>query len=611
MTERITPGLLAILLFSTVAHGTLAAQEKGIVLDTVQVAVGTRTLATLPAVARSVEVLDRAALQRIPARTVPELLAWITGADVLARSPALADLALRGSSFEQVVVLVDGVNVSDDQTGHFDLDLAVPLESVERIEVMRGEGSALYGPDAVGGTINIVTAPVTNSRLHAEGGSFGTALVEGDGSAQAGSARVHGGGTWSRSDGHRAGTDYRVRLARGGGDLPVGGGQLRGDLGYGARDFGANDFYGPWDSYEETRALTASLRWQPPASRRFSITPGLSLRRHHDDFILLRNDPSVYENLHTNWRVASEVVARYLASPAVRLAAGGSADRMILRSERLGHLDESRAAAFGELTAGDPARAVLTTGARLDWHSVFGSFVSPSVAGAWRVRPALRLRASAGRGFRAPTWTERFYRDPANIGNPDLQPERFWSGEAGFTLAPERRVSIDLAAFLRHADRLIDWGKPAGASATTPWETTNIENATFRGLELRTTLAALLGADWTLRATTLSFSDDETSGLTSKYALRPLTETASAEASFLLPGHVSLWARAGRARRVGEHAYTLLDTRLGYTRRGVTLYLDATNLTDASYLDVSALPAAGQAFHLGVRLEGRSPTAGR
>ncbi|MCX5763373.1 MAG: TonB-dependent receptor plug domain-containing protein, partial [Gemmatimonadetes bacterium] len=106
---------------------------------------------------RSVDVITRDAITASSARTVSELLAARLGIDVSPRSPAQADLSIRGSSPEQVAVLVDGVRVSDVQSAHYALDLAVPLEAIERVEVLRGAASALYGPDAVGGVINIVT----------------------------------------------------------------------------------------------------------------------------------------------------------------------------------------------------------------------------------------------------------------------------------------------------------------------------------------------------------------------------------------------------------------------------------------------------------------------
>ena len=126
-------------------------------LDTLRVEVASRIASGFPARSRVVQVLTEEDLRLLPVRTVAEALRWMTAADLQSRSPAQADLSFRGSTFEQVLVLVDGVRMSDPQTGHFDLDLAVPLDRVARIEVLEGPASALYGADALGGVVNVVT----------------------------------------------------------------------------------------------------------------------------------------------------------------------------------------------------------------------------------------------------------------------------------------------------------------------------------------------------------------------------------------------------------------------------------------------------------------------
>ncbi|HSG48974.1 MAG TPA: TonB-dependent receptor plug domain-containing protein, partial [Longimicrobiales bacterium] len=136
----------------------LAVAQPGVgqtplLLDTLHVAVDSR----LASGAGAVQVLDAEELAALPVRSVEEALRWGLGIDLQRRSAAQADLSIRGSTFEQVLVLVDGVRMSDPQTGHFDLDLTVPLDRVERIEILRGPASAVHGADAVGGVVNVVT----------------------------------------------------------------------------------------------------------------------------------------------------------------------------------------------------------------------------------------------------------------------------------------------------------------------------------------------------------------------------------------------------------------------------------------------------------------------
>ena len=575
-------------------------------LDSLRVTVESRT-GDRGAAMRSVTVIDRAEIRRRAARTLADVIGWSLGVDVLPRSAAQQDLAIRGSSFEQVLVLVDGVRVSDDQTGHFDLDLAVPLEMVERVEVLRGSGSALYGPDAVGGVVNIVTrggamAPASRTRLTAaaRGGSFGTGGASGSIAAGVPGAGVSAAAEYERSDGHRPDTDYRVSQARFSGARAVRAGTLALDLGIGVRDFGAADFYAAYPSHERTTAGSAALRWSAPVGS-WSLASTVSARRHGDRFTLRRDDPSFYQNHHVSWQSGLEVVARRALAGKTALAVGAEGFGSWLRSERLGDRGNGRGAVFAETSVnGDLASG--NAGLRADWSSRDGGVLSPSLAGRLRVRDGVVLRASAGRGFRAPTWTERYYEDPANVGDPELRPETFWTGELGARADLPAGFSLDLAAWARRAHDLIDWARPVGAPAGEPWRTRNVERATFRGLEGELRLPAWRDVHWSLRGAATTVSAGDAAGYVGKYALRPLTRSLSAHVAAPLGAGLTLAVDGGVAAHEGEARYARADARLSYAWRTMIVTLDAVNLGDASWLDASAQPVAGRALYLGVRL---------
>lgn len=583
----------------------LAAQQPAplYTLDTLQVSVGSRTSPELPVATRGVEILTAAQLRAFPGRTLAELLGGALGVDVMPRSAAQSDLAVRGATFEQVLVLVDGVRMSDAQTGHFDLNLAVPLEQVERVEVLRGDASALYGADALGGVVNLVTRAGGGRSLQVRGeaGSFGTrTLALAARAGRPGGAQLDVAGDFTRSDGHRPGTDYDALQARAALRAPLAGRTLHLDAGSGRRDFGAAQFYGNYPSYEETRVLTASAAWLADPAARASLEPRLSVRRHADDFILKREDPAFYRNQHTSWQAGGELVGRYRITPALRLALGGEAYLDELSSNSLGERNERRAAAFSELAAGEFGRAALTAGLRADWHSAFGGFVSPSLAGAWWPQRALRLRASASRAFRAPTWTERYYRSPAQLGDATLDPERAWSAELGADLAPGAGVRLGIGGFMRWTDAMIDWARPRGADPKAVWTARNVKDVLTRGLELEASVAELLGVRLGANAMLLSLQSDDARGWESRYALRPLKQSWALSADRALGGGLALGARVRGARRAGEDAHRLLDARLRYALGGAELFLDAQNLTDTRYVDIVGQPAPGRTLTLGL-----------
>ena len=582
----------------------LHAQEQPIPLDTLQIEVGSRLTSQLPVLTRSIQILGREEITSLPVRTVSGLLEWATGVEVISRSPAQSDLSIRGAGFEQVVVLVNGVRMSDPQTGHFDLDLTVPLDQIERVEILRGPASALYGADAVGGVVNVVTRKGGSPwQGRVEGGSWGSARLSGGGSVMGEDGfSFQGGGELSRSDGHRQGTDFETILLHLGLNHSLSGGSLSGEIGLSRRDFGARDFYAPFPSFEKTRSYTSSLRWTSSPDGRAGLAVGASFRRHEDEFVLLRDDPGYYRNRHISSQGGGELLSRVTPWSGLDLALGGELFGDILQSRSLGNRTEGRGAVFAEALVGRGGPGVVSLGLREDWHEGFGSFLSPSVSASYRVGEVLLLRTALGKSFRAPTFTERYYRDPVNQGREDLAPERAWSGEVGADVFREEDLRFSLTVFTRRAENLIDWARELASGEEEPWETRNVEEATVRGLESELAAPGPLGTAWTFGGTLLSVDSKESQGFRSKYALRPLLERFTGRVRKSFGDDLTLAIHAQRSRRAGEDPYHRIDLRTGLRVGSTWLYLDATNLTDQSYPDITGAPAPGRALFVGVEL---------
>ena len=588
---------LALLCAAAFARPTLA-QRSAQRLDTLRVTSRTDD-AGVPAT-RSVEVLTRDDIERHAARSLTDVLALAVGADAQQRSPAQADLGLRGSTYNQVVVLVDGLRVSDVQSGHYALDLAVPIGLIERVEILRGTGSALYGSDAIGGVVNIVTRADSSFRdVGTRAGSFGGATGRLAFGETRGGTALRLGADVDRSTGHRDGTDYTVAEMRGTVERSAGDARVALDAGYGARDFGAADFYSPYPSFENTRSTTAALRANIPLSARISLAGAAHARRHSDVFTLKRDDPAFYQNRHLSWQSGAEGSARLALASWWRAALGGELFDARLRSARLGHHVERRRALFAETTL-ERRGATLNAGVRGDWSPVVGGVASPSLGIALPVGRAVQLRASTGRGFRAPGWTERYYVDPSNVADSTLGVERFTAHEVGARLTPVAWASADVALFERRATSLVDWARPAGSEPTTPWRTMNFARATYRGIEASIRVPRLAGVDWTLRGSGLRFDATAAPGTEGKYALRPLTRTFGFTATTGLGELTSLTLDADRARRAGESNHDQVAARLERQFGDVRLSLEALNLTNSRYLDVTGRPVAPRSAFVGL-----------
>jgi iron complex outermembrane receptor protein len=574
-----------------------AAQQPGAKLDTVTV-VASRT--RVSDALRAVEVITREDIARSTANNVAGLLAERMGVDVYSRSAAQADISLRGSTAEQTLVLVDGVRVSDVQSSHYALDLAVPLNSIERVEILRGAGSAMYGPDGIGGVINIVTRrDARGADAAVRGGAFGTIGGNATAGNSVGAMQLRTSAEYEKSDGYRAGTDYRIGQARVALSAPAGAGTLSANLGVGIRDFGANDFYGPYNSTERTGSVTADAAWQTSLDQ-WTLSATGATRRHTDRFTLIRDNPQIYENLHQTWQSTGELVARTTLSAAT-VAFGTDILNAQLSSNNLGSRQEWRSAGFGEATFGSAAGSLLDVGVRGDQSSIYGGFFSPSVAFTVPVNDDVRFRASAGRGFRAPTWTERYYSDPTSHGNPDLVPETFWTGEVGLRVAPTGFASLDISGYVRHADNLIDWVRPAGAP-TAIWQATNVGSAMYRGVEATVGLPEWRGIEWSFTGTGLLFDDEQGAGLSGKYALRPVTQQYGTRARVALSSSVHASLEMMQARRAGEDGYYTGNIRFEWQRKRVSATFDITNISNAEWLDASGEPTVGRAVYVGFKL---------
>ncbi len=600
--HRAGAGVTSLLLALTAAPGLAQERPDTVELPALEVTAASR----LPEGSRSraAEVLGRVELERLPVRTVSEALRWAVGVDLQPRSGAQADVSLRGSSFEQVLVLVDGVPMSDAQTGHFDLDLTVPLEMVERIEVVRGPASSVYGADAMGGVINVVTrkdADAFRGSVRAEGGSFGSFAGSVTAVAPLGEGwRVAASAERDESDGHRDGVDHAITLAHANVGGPVAGGRLLLSGGWAARDFGADGFYAPFPSYEETRSRLVSAGWRGPLAGA-ELDVRAFARAHDDDFVLRRGDPAFYRNVHEATQRGAEATLRFGGARGLAVALGGQVVRDDLESTNLGDRTEDRGGAHVEaafLGEGGQVRA----GLRVEGRDGFGTWVAPSASGSVDLTPGLRMRAGVGRSYRTPTFTERYYEDPANVGRADLDSESAWSVDAGLDWAPAGAAVVRATVFRRHAEDLIDWARPVGAPAEDPWETRNVESATFTGLELDVDRVRMGALTLEGSATFLTLDTEEASGFESKVALRPLNRNAMLGARYDL-GFAAVWARHRWLRREGGEAYRLADVGARAPARwGGEVWVEVTNLSDEEYPDITGLVAPGRAFRIGTRV---------
>lgn len=399
------------MLISIFAAALLAQTPIPPAVDERVVVTATAAPAGAMSLGRAVQVLTRDVIARFAGGSVADALRLAAGVDVRARGERgiQADFVLRGASFGHTLVLIDGLRLNDAQSGHHNADFPLSSASIERIEVVTGAASSAHGADAFGGAIHIVTRTDPHIDVSAAAGSFASGRAE----ASAGwtSLALTATAWGSRSDGFMFDRDHAMGGARAA-LSPFAGARV--SAGHGSKAFGANGFYGPSPSKE----WTDQTRVSASAGRTGSVWTAdarAAYRKHGDRFRWDIARPGFAENTHA-----------------------------------------TRAGAFVEVQLPLVSGLVIQPAMRADTYSTFGSASSPSLAVSWRTAHGWRARGSAGRAFRVPTYTERYYTDPNHTARHGLDPEDGWTVDAGLDWRGGGWAA-SATAFGRWDSDVIDW----------------------------------------------------------------------------------------------------------------------------------------------------------
>lgn len=424
---------------------------------------------------KGVLILDRKDIEAMPARTIQEALQYISGVHIDTRSFAhvQADVSIRGGSFDQVLLLVDGIKLNDAQTGHHNMNIPVPLEMVERIEVIKGPGARIYGPNAFAGVINLITKSDPSPNLTAKyyGGGFnshGGALSL---SHKTGKVQHQLSARRDQSDGFRYNTDYTVQQLFYKAKVDLNRHQLTFQGAYTDRKFGANGFYADTsfnDQYEEIQSSYAAFQHQYNGNS-LVLRSNLYWRRNQDIYLFIRNDPEFYRNFHLGNNIGAESNLQWINSLG-QSGFGIDARKEILRSNLLGNRERDVLAVSAEHRF-DWNSLSITPGLVYNYYSDHGSTILPGIEATYRLTDYTTLLASTGRTFRVPTYTDLYYVSPAELGNPNLVAETAWSSEIGIRHL-NSQWDVQYTFFHRRVSDLIDWRREENI-----WNVANLTQA--------------------------------------------------------------------------------------------------------------------------------------
>jgi iron complex outermembrane receptor protein len=559
----------------------------------------------LGSVTRTLTVISRQQIEALPVHSIADVLRLASSIDVRARGVrgTQTDFALRGATFGQMLMLVDGVRLNDAQSGHHNGDIPVPLDLVERIEVLYGPGSSLFGADAVGGTINIVTRRESSESVALEGGSFGLVAGRAQADLAHGNVRESAGVSFDRSDGFMYDRDFKTAILRSRTSI---GERSSVSVSYLWKEFGANNFYGgnaPSREWTNQTLVAADHRFGELG--RWSIDGQASYRTHGDRFVFNQLVPALSDNRHRTHAVLMSASGSRPVAGRGSLTLGLEGGGDWIRSTNLGDHATSRISGYGEWRQEVGAGVQVESLLRVDWYDEFGPSWNPSVGAGWWATPSVRVRGSIARAFRVPTFTERYYSDPANLAREEVGPETAWAEEAGADVLLRGGWLLQTSLFARQDNDVIDWLRPTTADR---WRTYNIRDVSTLGFEIGVQKTLVSGAFVHAQYTAIDV-DAATVDQLSKYVLDYAPQSFTAAVAIPLRAGFRVAPRLEyrrRSRSTGTSDYVLLDARVGKRispRFGLSV--DGSNLFDVSYQEIAGVAMPGAAFTISLAISAR------
>jgi iron complex outermembrane receptor protein len=582
-------------------------------------------------------------IKQLPVSSVDDLLENFSGVDIRQRGNGIqADISIRGGSFDQNLILLNGVNISDPQTGHHSLNLPLDLTAIERIEILEGPGSRVFGPNAFSGAINIITNQSDDNYTKAQftAGDFGLFSGNVATSYKIGKTKHFLSFSKSNSKGYMKNTDFDQYNMFYNSNFSSDIGKVDFQLGYSNKEFGANSFYTPAypDQFEEIKTTFTSLRFE--TGEKIKLIPVVYFRRHQDRFELFRYDPASWYTGH-NYHLTDIYGIKIDSRISTKL--GVTAFGAEIRSENiwsnvLGNVTGDTISAIGESDGFYTREYSRTISNYFLEHALeFGQFtMSAGVLASWvsendfdftlfpgfdlgySINKRYRIYATVNKSLRLPTFTDLFYNGPSNIGNPDLKPEEAWSYELGIKYNTNMLES-SISYFYRDATDVIEWVRPENATIDDKWKTQNLTHVETNGITFRGKLN--LGK-WSFNNITLSYAwlDQKASAsidaFETKYSSNHLKHNLILNLKQTLLSKVGVsWVlryqdRAGNYLQydkntnsyIGEKdfdPYLLVDAKINYTWGICTIFSEISNLFNQNYTDIGNLEMPGRWFKAG------------
>ena len=539
-----------------------------------------------------------------------DLLQQVSGIDIRRRGVpgTQADLYIRGGGFDQTLLLIDGMKMDDIQTGHHTLNLLLPIQLIERIEIIKGPASRIFGQNAFNGAINIVTKSLPKFdkkqfEMLVSNPTFGSfkqfgflinsrLLLKEKFNAQLTFSR-------SKSDGYRYNTDYSNDFFFFKSEIKTQKNPIIITSGFTEKKFGANGFYASpsaTDQYEETQASFLGISTLL-GSEKFLIRPKLYWRRGQDEYIYIRNNPSVYRNLHKTNKIYLDFSFSKLFESS-RLNFGIDLSNSSISSNNLGDHNRFTTSLYADYTFKTKDNKLsFSPGLSISNFSDMSTHFFPGIDVGFDVNEKISLYANYGKTYRIPTYTDLYYSDRNTIGNPDLNPEHAITNEIGIKYSNEN-IDVSSSFFTRKSSNIIDYVKQ---SEQDKWEATNIRNLDTNGFDLNFLYKISTHNSLRLGYTYLFDKSYVSEVNYSRYAINSLRHQLNTRLALKYSNKITHTLINRLGERSNKVSHIVYDSNLKYQlSENSYFFINVNNIFNEEYYETNLVPMPGRNFLIGV-----------
>jgi vitamin B12 transporter len=586
------------IIIAILAINKINAQETQQKTDSIKEIVVTSSRIDLPfnKNSRTIQIVTAQDIKKLGVNNVADALQQVAGIDLRRQgvNGMQADLYIRGGGFDQTLLLIDGIKVDDPQTGHHTLNLALPIEVIQRIEIIKGPAARIFGQNAFSGAVNIVTknAPQDNLVTRLQAGSYGQFLAEATGSINLDNSShlVHFSKNFS--NGYRENTDFDnqnlfVKSQFNKNQLPI---NFIASLS--ERKFGANGFYGiptATQQYEETQASLVGFS-TVIKNNNFTWKPRVYWRRNEDEYLFIRNNPSAYRNLHITNKVAAELNASYSSSIGTT-GFGVEFSKYYIASNRLGDNQREIATLFLEHRFQFLDNKLdVTPGLAVSYFSDFDNKLFPGIDLGFQLKEGLRIYGNIGYTYRVPTYTDLFYIGPQATGNPNLQPEEALAQEVGIRWNTNR-INFSIVGFNRDSNDLIDYVRLNVTDvAFTPQ---NIQDVNTKGFESQLDYKFTVNNLGQKISFGYTFIEDEikrSTAVESRYSINSLKHQLVGTYQMQWFKNFTNTIAYRYLERTSGISYNVFDLSAVYALNAMEFSIYANNIFNTEYSETSLIP---------------------